>query len=162
MCNVLFLMIIIYFEPDNSRPYSGENPFLASIISNNRVTATEHFQETRLIKFDISEADHGLEYKPGDVVMIKPSNTDENVKRFLGFKLCFLLYAYVLVLALLSLLHCLSETLSHLNTEESMNILSEDRDSIVPTSLSKVKNVRQLAKSYFDFMSVPRYNYYLF
>jgi len=39
-----------------------------------------------LIKFDISTAEDKLQYEPGDVAMIMPSNLEENVDEFLGLK----------------------------------------------------------------------------
>ena len=65
---------------------------------NERVTSSDHFQETRLIKFGISKAQNQLSYQPGDVVMIQPSNVKENVKDFLGmgyfFNCCKLFYRF--------------------------------------------------------------------
>lgn len=64
--------------------YSRQNPFFATVKSNACVTSTDHFQTTIHVVLDISQAKYSLLYKPGDVVMVKPSNTRRNVKRFLG------------------------------------------------------------------------------
>ena len=64
--------------------FDKKHPFHASVKENIRVTSSEHFQETRLVKFDIISAENKLAYQPGDVVMIMPSNLKENVDEFLG------------------------------------------------------------------------------
>uniref|UniRef100_T1JNG4 NADPH-dependent diflavin oxidoreductase 1 n=1 Tax=Strigamia maritima TaxID=126957 RepID=T1JNG4_STRMM len=55
--------------------------FRSRIISNQRVTAEDHFQDVRLIKFDCNFG--GVDYSPGDVFMIQPENLEENVEEFL-------------------------------------------------------------------------------
>ncbi|XP_006001477.1 NADPH-dependent diflavin oxidoreductase 1 isoform X2 [Latimeria chalumnae] len=59
---------------------SQRHPFPAQITSNQRVTSESHFQDVRLIEFDIT--DSRIEYSAGDVVMIQPRNSPENVKQF--------------------------------------------------------------------------------
>ncbi|XP_019365899.1 PREDICTED: NADPH-dependent diflavin oxidoreductase 1 isoform X1 [Gavialis gangeticus] len=55
-------------------------PFAALMVCNQRVTAESHFQDVRLIEFDITGS--GMEYSAGDVVMIQPRNSPEDVQQF--------------------------------------------------------------------------------
>ncbi|XP_056360989.1 NADPH-dependent diflavin oxidoreductase 1 [Oenanthe melanoleuca] len=56
------------------------HPFSAPVLSNQRVTAQSHFQDVRLIEFDI--AGSGITFSAGDVVMIQPQNCPEDVQQF--------------------------------------------------------------------------------
>lgn len=60
--------------------YSAKNPYKAEVSENLRVTSGEHFQDVRLISFDLN--DSGIAYSPGDVVMIQPTNSDEKMDMF--------------------------------------------------------------------------------
>ncbi len=88
----------------NGRIFDESNPFPAVLAKNQRVTADDHFQDTRLIEFDLAES--GITYSPGifvilfcssalcqnnnndfsfptgDVCMIQPRNSNENVEFF--------------------------------------------------------------------------------
>ncbi|TRY78288.1 hypothetical protein TCAL_06899 [Tigriopus californicus] len=64
----------------NYERFDHLNPFRALVTQNVRQTSAEHFQDTRLIEFDIAES--GLTYDPGDVCMIQPSNLTENIELF--------------------------------------------------------------------------------
>ncbi|NXI81193.1 NDOR1 oxidoreductase, partial [Rhipidura dahli] len=55
-------------------------PFAARVVSNRRLTARCHFQDVRLIEFDI--AGSGITFGAGDVVMIQPQNCPEDVQQF--------------------------------------------------------------------------------
>ncbi|XP_071309906.1 NADPH-dependent diflavin oxidoreductase 1 isoform X2 [Agelaius tricolor] len=55
-------------------------PFPARVVSNQRLTAQAHFQDVRLIEFDI--AGSGITFSAGDVVMIQPQNCPEDVQQF--------------------------------------------------------------------------------
>ena len=50
---------------------SSDSNFVGKVLINDRVTAEDHFQETRLIRFSIEGS-----YDPGDVINIKPCNPD--------------------------------------------------------------------------------------
>ncbi|NWI81782.1 NDOR1 oxidoreductase, partial [Dryoscopus gambensis] len=56
------------------------HPFAARVVSNQRLTAQSHFQDVRLIEFDI--AGSGITFSAGDVVMIQPQNCPEDVQQF--------------------------------------------------------------------------------
>ncbi|XP_010221790.1 PREDICTED: NADPH-dependent diflavin oxidoreductase 1 [Tinamus guttatus] len=59
---------------------SEQHPFAARMVSNERVTAESHFQDVRLIEFDITGS--GMMFSAGDVVMIQPQNSPEDVQQF--------------------------------------------------------------------------------
>lgn len=52
---------------------------MARLAVNERVTAATHFQDVRLLKLDVSFKGG---YAEGDVLMVQPQNTDENVDEF--------------------------------------------------------------------------------
>ncbi|GMS87282.1 hypothetical protein PENTCL1PPCAC_9457, partial [Pristionchus entomophagus] len=49
------------------------------VVENRRVTADDHFQDTRLVSFD-SRGVEGMEYSPGDVLMVHPYNPEETLR----------------------------------------------------------------------------------
>ena len=61
---------------------SKDSPFSSVMRDIRRVTSKEHFQDVRLVEFDI--AGSGILYKPGDVVWIYPRSV---VLVFLGVQL---------------------------------------------------------------------------
>uniref|UniRef100_A0A8C2SL75 NADPH-dependent diflavin oxidoreductase 1 n=1 Tax=Capra hircus TaxID=9925 RepID=A0A8C2SL75_CAPHI len=65
---------------DPQGPPSELQPFLAPMVSNQRVTGPSHFQDVRLIEFDISGS--GMSFVAGDVVLIQPENTASHVQQF--------------------------------------------------------------------------------
>ncbi|XP_061459688.1 NADPH-dependent diflavin oxidoreductase 1 isoform X3 [Rhineura floridana] len=66
-------------QPFQEAP-SELHPFPAWMVSNQRVTSESHFQDVRLIAFDVSGS--GIEAAAGDVVMIQPCNAPEEVQLF--------------------------------------------------------------------------------
>ncbi|NXL67286.1 NDOR1 oxidoreductase, partial [Chordeiles acutipennis] len=56
------------------------HPFAARMVSNRRLTAESHFQDVRLIEFDVTGS--GITFSAGDVVMIQPQNCPEDVQQF--------------------------------------------------------------------------------
>ncbi|XP_003473138.2 NADPH-dependent diflavin oxidoreductase 1 isoform X2 [Cavia porcellus] len=65
---------------DSSQLPSESQPFLAPMVMNQRVTGPSHFQDVRLIEFDITGS--GISFVAGDVVLIQPSNSAANVQQF--------------------------------------------------------------------------------
>lgn len=65
---------------DPQGPPSELQPFLAPMVSNQRVTGPSHFQDVRLIEFDISGS--GISFAAGDLVLIQPENTASHVQQF--------------------------------------------------------------------------------
>ncbi|NXH87138.1 NDOR1 oxidoreductase, partial [Edolisoma coerulescens] len=84
----------LHYLPEDSPPPSSDllqptapqaapcelHPFAARVLSNQRVTAQCHFQDVRLIEFDI--AGSGITFSAGDVVMVQPQNCPEDVQQF--------------------------------------------------------------------------------
>jgi len=67
-------------KPEKPGVYSQASPFLSTVISCARQTPADHFQDVRLVKLDISNS--GMQYKPGDVALVQPSNLSHNVEQF--------------------------------------------------------------------------------
>ncbi|XP_071455129.1 NADPH-dependent diflavin oxidoreductase 1 isoform X2 [Hetaerina americana] len=65
-------------EDPELRGWSKEHPVIAVVKENIRITSKDHFQDVRLLKFSTGS----LEYSPGDVLTVCPSNLAENVKKF--------------------------------------------------------------------------------
>ncbi|KAI1287987.1 NADPH-dependent diflavin oxidoreductase 1 [Halotydeus destructor] len=61
-------------------PFSASNPFKGKIISNERVTSSEHFQDVRLLRVKVSP---DVVYDAGDVVMVMPENSKQEVDELL-------------------------------------------------------------------------------
>ncbi len=63
--------------PVNERPaqYDSKTPYLARLVSNERLTSADWEQDVRHIVFDLD--DSGITYSPGDVVYIRPENPPE-------------------------------------------------------------------------------------
>lgn len=64
----------------NNNIYTKENPWFTSLLSNERKTSVEHYQEVLLIKFNLEHSN--ISYDPGDVLMIQPCNIQEKVDEF--------------------------------------------------------------------------------
>ncbi|XP_055357583.1 NADPH-dependent diflavin oxidoreductase 1-like [Paramacrobiotus metropolitanus] len=115
-------------------PYDAENPFHASVIANDRVTAAEHFQDVRLIKMDI--AGSGFVYQPGDVMVVYPKNSLDQVEELL--------------------------TLLHLEGNQVITLSLHDEDAALPLPcrLSNPCTIRQAATNLWDFQCVPRRSFF--
>ncbi|XP_062844915.1 NADPH-dependent diflavin oxidoreductase 1 [Trichomycterus rosablanca] len=66
--------------PDNQASPSSAHPFPARVVFNHRVTDPGHFQDVRHIEFDITGSN--IQFSAGDVVMMRPCNTTEDVELF--------------------------------------------------------------------------------
>ncbi|KAK9865897.1 hypothetical protein WJX84_011151 [Apatococcus fuscideae] len=58
-----------------------DSPFMAQLLSNERITATDHFQDVRHLVF--GTAGSGLTWEPGDALAILPRQSDANVHALL-------------------------------------------------------------------------------
>ncbi|XP_074546850.1 NADPH-dependent diflavin oxidoreductase 1 [Halichoeres trimaculatus] len=106
-------------------------PFPCRLVSNNRVTDTSHFQETRLIEFDITGSN--IEFAAGDIVMMHPQNLPEDVEQF-----CQLL---------------------RLDPEAEFTLRATG-NTAVPARLPQPCSVRHLVESYLDIAAVPRRSFF--
>ncbi|CAL1525891.1 unnamed protein product [Lymnaea stagnalis] len=107
-------------------------PFHARLLSNNRVTSPDHFQDVRLIKMDISGS--SIRYNPGDVVMVQPQNMPETVESLL-------------------------ETLGQDPTKTFL-LEENDPDIPLPPNFPRPCTVGWLLTNYLDFNSVPRRSFF--
>jgi len=107
-------------------------PFHARLISNRRLTASDHFQDTRLIKLDISGS--GINYSPGDVAMIQPDNMTATVDAFIE--------------------------LLDLDPEQLFTLQENDPDVPLPSCLPTPCSVRHLVTKYLDINAVPRRSFF--
>ncbi|CAO4382573.1 unnamed protein product [Caenorhabditis nigoni] len=71
---------IVEAEDESDDVESSESDYKAlRVASNVRVTSEAHFQDTRLVKFEIP-AESSMPYLPGDVLMVRPYNPQETVQ----------------------------------------------------------------------------------
>ena len=102
-----------------------------SVISNERVTPEDHFQETRLIKLQ----SNGLKHNPGDVIAIKPENSDKHVSDLLN--------------------------LMNLDANQIVKVALNERAESNPATFSYADlkgnyRVEELLRKYFDLHAVPK------
>ncbi|KAK3088044.1 hypothetical protein FSP39_013874 [Pinctada imbricata] len=115
-----------------SKTADNNNPYQARLLSNRRVTATDHFQDVRLVKLDIS--DSGMSYSPGDVVMIHPENSPETVSDFIQYM--------------------------GLHSDSMFTLQQNDPDIPLPLCLPSPCTVSYLVTHYLDINSVPRRSFF--
>uniref|UniRef100_A0A6I8NU82 NADPH-dependent diflavin oxidoreductase 1 n=1 Tax=Ornithorhynchus anatinus TaxID=9258 RepID=A0A6I8NU82_ORNAN len=124
-------------DPDEAEetlrgPPSELRPFPAPMVSNRRVTAEDHFQDVRLIEFDLSGS--GIEFGPGDVALIRPENSAGDTRRF-----CQLL---------------------GLAPERRLVLDARDSDAPSLTRLTRPCSVHHLVSKYLDVACVPRRSFF--
>ncbi|KAM9063975.1 NADPH-dependent diflavin oxidoreductase 1 isoform X2 [Sarcophilus harrisii] len=120
---------------ENQRPEelpSDHKPFLAPMVSNQRVTAKSHFQDVRLIEFDITGS--GISFTAGDIVMIQPQNSASDTKQF-----CHLL---------------------NLDPDQHFVLQPREPDVICPTQLPQPCTIHHLVSHYLDITRVPHRSFF--
>ncbi|CAL8321900.1 unnamed protein product [Lota lota] len=117
--------------PKEQRVQSESHPFLACMTSNQRVSHPSHFQEVRLIEFDISNSN--IEFTAGDVVSMRPCNNPEDVEQF-----CQQL---------------------RLDPEAQFILKANDSSAALP-GLPEPCSLRHLVESYLDVAAVPRRSFF--
>ncbi|TVK72989.1 NADPH-dependent diflavin oxidoreductase 1 [Bagarius yarrelli] len=118
---------------DSQAPPSSSHPFSAQVMFNRRVTASDHFQDVRHIEFDITGSN--IQYRAGDVVMIRPCNSPENVEQF-----CQLL---------------------GLNPDHYFVLTPTDNNlTPVPVRLPQPCSIRFLVQEFLDIAAVPRRTFF--
>lgn len=108
---------------------------VARCVKNERVTPKDHFQDTRHLIFE--PIDDTVAYKPGDVCVIYPCNTDENVKTFIS---------------LLNLEPEMRFSLRKLDKDYMVNYMYD----FVPDGLK----VEELVRQYLDILAIPRRSFF--
>ncbi|XP_059514588.1 NADPH-dependent diflavin oxidoreductase 1 isoform X1 [Myotis daubentonii] len=119
-------------QADPPSPPSEQRPFLARMVTNQRVTGPSHFQDVRLIEFDI--ADSGLSFVAGDVVLIQPENTARHVQLF-----CQVL---------------------GLDPDQHFTLQPREPDVACPERLPQPCSVRHLVSQHLDIARVPRRSFF--
>ncbi|XP_069790684.1 NADPH-dependent diflavin oxidoreductase 1 isoform X2 [Narcine bancroftii] len=113
-------------------PPSQLHPFPAQMIANERVTDENHFQDVRLISFDVT--DSGIEYSAGDIVMIEPRNSPDTVEHFCQ--------------------------LFHLDPRKRFILKPNDSATPLPARLPQPCTVQYLVERYLDINCVPRRSFF--
>ncbi|KFV53367.1 NADPH-dependent diflavin oxidoreductase 1, partial [Gavia stellata] len=108
------------------------HPFAAQVVSNQRVTAESHFQDVRLIEFDVTGS--GITFSAGDVVMIQPQNCPEDVQQF-----CQLL---------------------RLDPDRRFVLKPTEPSTSLPALLPQPCTIRHLVTHYLDISCVPRRSFF--
>lgn len=124
-------------EPDTAQadlpsPPSELRPFLARVVTNQRVTGPSHFQDVRLIEFDI--ADSGISFVAGDVVLIQPENRARHVQLF-----CQVL---------------------GLDPDQHFTLQPREPNAACPERLPQPCSVRHLVSQHLDIACVPRRSFF--
>ncbi|XP_075935768.1 NADPH-dependent diflavin oxidoreductase 1 isoform X1 [Anarhichas minor] len=117
--------------PTEQTAPSQSHPFPARLVSNRRVTDMSHFQDVRHIEFDVTGS--SIEFAAGDVVMMRPCNTPEDVQQF-----CQLL---------------------RLDPEAMFTLRATD-NTAVQARLPQPCTVGHLVESYLDIAAVPRRSFF--
>ncbi|XP_042529224.1 NADPH-dependent diflavin oxidoreductase 1 isoform X1 [Dipodomys spectabilis] len=118
-------------SPDPQTP-SELQPFLAPMVANQRVTGPSHFQDVRLIEFDITGS--GISFSAGDVVLIQPSNSADHVQQF-----CQVL---------------------GLDPDQCFVLQPREPGTPCPPGLPQPCSVQHLVSHYLDIASVPRRSFF--
>ncbi|XP_016042948.1 NADPH-dependent diflavin oxidoreductase 1 isoform X2 [Erinaceus europaeus] len=117
---------------DPANTPSELQPFLAPMVTNQRVTGPSHFQDVRLIEFDITGS--RLSFSAGSVVLIQPENTDSHVRRF-------------------------CEVLG-LDPDQYFTLQAREPGVSCPVQLPQPCMLRHLVARYLDIASVPRRSFF--
>ncbi|XP_056647644.1 NADPH-dependent diflavin oxidoreductase 1 isoform X1 [Diorhabda sublineata] len=107
------------------------NDFTARIIQNKRITASNHFQDVRLIKLKCENQ----QYSPGDVVVLRPRNLKWKIQEFYDV---------------------LTTNGVKITPETKITVEQNDPTMTVPEVLTQEVTFEELCSEYFDLMSIPR------
>ncbi|XP_030317113.1 NADPH-dependent diflavin oxidoreductase 1 isoform X2 [Calypte anna] len=120
-------------QPTAPRAFPSQlHPFPARMVFNQRVTAESHFQDVRLIEFDVTGS--GITFCAGDVVMIQPQNCPEDVQQF-----CQLL---------------------RLDPQRSFVLKPTEPGTPLPALLPQPCTIQHLLTHYLDISCVPRRSFF--
>ncbi|XP_016283590.2 NADPH-dependent diflavin oxidoreductase 1 isoform X3 [Monodelphis domestica] len=111
---------------------SEHKPFLASMVSNQRVTTESHFQDVRLIEFDITGS--RISFTAGDIVMIQPQNSASDTQQF-----CHLL---------------------NLDPNRCFVLQPREPDAPCPIQLPQPCTIQHLVSHYLDITRVPHRSFF--
>ena len=60
------------------------NPLYGELVRNERLTSADHWQDVRLIEIECGVDSDRVKYESGDVCVMRPSNTKQNIDKFLS------------------------------------------------------------------------------
>ncbi|CAM1317777.1 NDOR1 (predicted) [Pycnogonum litorale] len=103
--------------------------FLARVISCQRVTTRDHFQDVRLVKLNIKGSE--FNYKPGDVAVVQPKNMDKLVDDFLSL-------------------------FPHLNPDQLLKVEQNDQSFPLPFFFKVPRTLREIVYRCLDIQSIPK------
>jgi sulfite reductase alpha subunit-like flavoprotein len=126
------------YHDEENKPATDIRPFYARLCRNERLTATDHFQDVRLLEFDCDTP--RVEYNAGDVLGMRPSNHKHVIDKFLD------IFSH------------LALDLNALITVRSN--FPDEVQSETETDPRLVGSVRDLVERYFDLNSVPRMSFF--
>ena len=66
--------------PSSAGTHGVDNPYMAQLIGNTRITSADHFQDTRHIELSLHNS--GLTYEPGDLLAIHPQQDPHMLHQF--------------------------------------------------------------------------------
>ncbi|XP_075532671.1 NADPH-dependent diflavin oxidoreductase 1-like [Dermacentor variabilis] len=109
-----------------------EKLFEATVISNQRVTSLDHFQDVRLLKLDIQDSQ--ITFEPGDVVVVYPENCEEDIEEF------FRLFSF--------------------KADMYLKVTPTEEGTPLPNFLSAQVSIRECAQKYFDLTYIPKRSFF--
>lgn len=123
-------------KSSSTTDFSAKNPYFASVSENKRVTSADHFQDVRLISFNLAQS--GITFSPGDVVMIQPQNLTESVDLF------FRIFDGLL------------------NRDQLISLTSRRMESKLPMEwiLPSIHSIEDVARRYWDLQCIPRRSFF--
>ncbi|CAG8457692.1 10979_t:CDS:10 [Ambispora gerdemannii] len=119
----------------------SDGEFFARILKNERITSHDHFQDVRHmeLEFDIDDVnvnDLALNYKPGDVVVIRPKNLSEEVEEFIQ------MMDWVDI------------------ADDAFTLIPNQESRKVPVHWDQVLTLRKLFENHLDIFSTPRRSFF--
>ncbi|XP_069940064.1 NADPH-dependent diflavin oxidoreductase 1 isoform X1 [Cherax quadricarinatus] len=108
--------------------------YLAEVTLNKRLTSPQHFQDVRLVEFDVTCIKE--KQKPGDVLMVQPQNLENHVDEFMN--------------------------ILGLNPEQVFYLECNDPNAPLPpiSILPRPCTVRQCVQKYFDIQAIPKRHFF--
>uniref|UniRef100_A0A182VQC2 NADPH-dependent diflavin oxidoreductase 1 n=1 Tax=Anopheles minimus TaxID=112268 RepID=A0A182VQC2_9DIPT len=107
------------------------NGFQTVVVENRRTTATDHFQDVRMITFEKK----GVPWSSGDVLYVRPHNSSESVDQ---------------------LFQLFDQHDIHLDRETFVHVKAIDSEMPVPLILQRPLPLVAIAKQYWDLTAIPR------
>ncbi|KAJ2321537.1 NAPDH-dependent diflavin reductase [Coemansia sp. Cherry 401B] len=108
---------------------------LARLVSSDRMTAADHFQDVRHFRFELEDPDDAPSWSPGDCAVLRPENLASDVDAFL-------------------------EQMHWTDRADRPLEISPRSDSIIPEWIPRRTTLRWLCTAYFDIMAVPRRSFF--